>query len=385
MMSEWKTKKLKDLATFSQGIQIDLDEHKKIYEKKYVPFLRIENYTQKSNDLRYVPEKYANGKMVSKNDIVVVRYGASSGFIGRGQDGILANNLFKVEPNKLITKDYLYLILKSSKTKRFIQRAMFGGAMPAISFGLIGAVEIKYPNSIALQDDIVAKFDILDTVIEKTEALIDAKERQFGWLVTRLINKSGHNKKLLSDFISEVSIRNRNNEIDRVLSVTNRNGFVLPEDHFERRVASANVTNYKVVHKGEYAYNPSRINVGSIARLDKWDDGILSPMYTVFQLDEKTINSDYFLHWLSSSEAKQRIKKSAQGSVRETVGFDDLGAIPIHLPDLQAQLKIAETLNMARDEIDLLKNLADHYRTQKRGLMQKLLSGEWHIKNKEAA
>ena len=102
-------------------------------------------------------------------------------------------------------------------------------------------------------------------------------------------------------FISEVSMRNRGNEIDRVLSVTNRNGFVLPEDQFERRVASANVTNYKIVNQGQYAYNPSRINVGSIARLDDWDDGILSPMYTVFKLDHKMADSDYFFHWLSSS------------------------------------------------------------------------------------
>ena len=60
-------------------------------------------------------------------------------------------------------------------------------------------------------------------------------------------------------------------------------------------------------------------------------------MYTVFKLDEKVAGSDYFLHWLSSSEAKQRIKKSTQGSIRETVSFGDLGAIPIYLPELPDQ------------------------------------------------
>ena len=116
-------------------------------------------------------------------------------------------------------------------------------------------------------------------MIEKSEALLAAKERQFDWLVTRLINKSGHKRAQLSDIISEVSKRNRENNVDRVLSVTNHSGFVLPEDQFERRVASADVSNYKIVESGQYAYNPSRINVGSIARLDDWDNGILSPMY----------------------------------------------------------------------------------------------------------
>ena len=248
----------------------------------------------------------------------------------------------------------------------------------------IGQKELsKVPIIIPLIEDQKLISSILDEwrrMIEKTEALIAAKESQFDWLITRLINKSGHKRAQLSDIISEVSKRNRENNLNRVLSVTNHSGFVLPEDQFERRVASADVSNYKIVESGQYAYNPSRINVGSIARLDDWKNGILSPMYTVFRLDGKQINSDYFLHWLSSSEAKQRIKKSAQGSVRETVSFGDLGAIPISLADIVTQQKIIETLNTAKKEIDLLNDLAGQYRTQKRGLMQKLLSGEWHIK-----
>ncbi|MXZ50550.1 MAG: restriction endonuclease subunit S [Rhodobacteraceae bacterium] len=236
-----------------------------------------------------------------------------------------------------------------------------------------------------IQDKIVSTLKKWDTTIEKTKALIDIKELQFKWLVSRLINKSGYQKKQISNFISEISKRNRGNEIDRVLSVTNHSGFVLPENQFERRVASTNVSNYKIVHKGQYAYNPSRINVGSIARLDKWCNGILSPMYTVFQLNEKVIDTDYFLHWLSSSEAKQRIKKSAQGSVRETVKFGDLGTIKIHLPELSVQHNIANKLNTAKKEIDLLTELANQYSLQKNGLMQKLLSGEWNTRKKEAA
>jgi len=230
---------------------------------------------------------------------------------------------------------------------------------------------------------IVSILDEWGRMIEKTEVLIDAKERQFRWLVTRLINKSCHKKKRISNFIEEISKRNRGNEIDRVLSVTNHSGFVLPEDQFERRVASTNVTNYKIIQKGQYAYNPSRINVGSIARLDKWCNGILSPMYTVFQLNEKDLDTDYFLHWLSSSEAKQRIKKSAQVSVRETVKFGDLGAITINLPELPVQHNIANKLNTAKKEIDLLNQLVDQYRSQKHGLMQKMLSGEWYLKKRK--
>lgn len=231
------------------------------------------------------------------------------------------------------------------------------------------------------QKRIASFLECWDNAIEKTEALIAAKEKQFEWLTSSVINRAGHKRKATSNLMSEVSKRNKNSAIERVLSVTNHSGFVLPEEQFERRVASANVSNYKVVGKGQYAYNPSRINVGSIARLDGWENGILSPMYVVFKLDTTKVCSDYFLHWLNSSEARQRIKNSAQGSVRETVSFKDLGAIEIPLPEMETQKGITYKLNLAQREISLLKKTLEQYRIQKRGLMQKLLTGEWQVGN----
>ena len=229
------------------------------------------------------------------------------------------------------------------------------------------------------QKKIASVLALWDNAIEKTEALIAAKEKQFEWLTSDLINRAGHKRTSASGLMSEVSKRNKNSTIERVLSVTNHSGFVLSEEQFERRVASANVSNYKVVEQGQYAYNPSRINVGSIARLDDWENGILSPMYVVFKLDTKKVCSDYFLHWLNSSEARQRIKNSAQGSVRETVSFKDLGAIDIPLPAIEMQKDVTYKLNLAQKEIILLKKTLEQYHSQKRGLMQKLLTGEWQV------
>jgi type I restriction enzyme S subunit len=103
-------------------------------------------------------------------------------------------------------------------------------------------------------------------------------------------------------------------------------------------------------------------------------------MYVVFELNEKKVTSDYFLHWLESHEAKERIRNSAQGSVRETVSFTDFGAISFPLPLLDEQIAIVSILNKSRQEIDLLKKQLEAYRQQKRGLMQKLLTGQWRVK-----
>ena len=218
-----------------------------------------------------------------------------------------------------------------------------------------------------------------DGAIQKTEQLIAAKERHYNDELSRLISRGQHPHTHVDTVAEEVSARNRGGNDARVLSVTNSRGFVLPEDQFERRVASADLSNYKVVRRGQYAYNPSRINVGSIARLDGWDDGVLSPMYVVFRLDDTKINSDYFLHWLNSHEARQRIKNSAQGSVRETVSFSEFATITIPLPDSNTQTAIARYLNALREEIDLLGQTVAALKTQKRGLMQKLLTGQWRL------
>src|SRR3990172_1784148 len=280
--------------------------------------------------------------------------------------------------------DYLDAYLRSERVMKYIQRSATGtsGSMKKINQAVVEGIPIVLPSLIE-QRQIAAILSIWDEAIGKTERLIEGKERRYLWLLSSLISNMKHPHGHVRDFTSEVSRRNNGATINRVLSVTNNRGFVLPEDQFERRVASSDLSNYKSVTSGQYAYNPSRINVGSIARLDGWDIGVLSPMYVVFKINENKVISDFFLHWLESHEAKERICKSAQGSVRETVSFTDLGAIPFPLPTRDHQEVIAETLNTAQREIDILKKQAEAYRKQKLGLMQKLLTGEWRVKIKE--
>ena len=271
--------------------------------------------------------------------------------------------------------EYLYYWFDSQDLQRFCN----DGTVPVINGTNLKRQRVPLP-SFSLQQEIASLLSTWDTAIQKTEQLFAAKERHYSRELSRLISRGQHPHTHVDTFAEEVSARNRGGNEARVLTVTNSRGFVLPEDQFERRVASADLSNYKIVRRGQYAYNPSRINVGSIARLDGWDDGVLSPMYVVFRLDDAKINSDYFLHWLNSHEARQRIKNSAQGSVRETVSFSEFAAITIPLPDTNTQSAIARYFNALRKEIDLLGQSVAALKTQKRGLMQKLLTGAWRLK-----
>jgi type I restriction enzyme, S subunit len=277
---------------------------------------------------------------------------------------------------KRLYSEYLYQWLQSQKTE--FERIATGSTVKTIGLGHFQRLRLPVPP-IEEQRGIARALDTWDTAIQKTEQLIAAKERHYSHELSRLISRGQHPHGHVGTFAEEVSARNRGGNDARVLSVTNSRGFVLPEDQFERRVASADLSNYKVVRRGEYAYNPSRINVGSIARLNGWDDGVLSPMYVAFRLDEAKVDSDYFLHWLNSHEARQRIKNSAQGSVRETVSFSEFAALTTPLPDADKQTAIARYLNALREEIDLLGQSVAALKTQKRGLMQKLLTGQWRL------
>ena len=162
--------------------------------------------------------------------------------------------------------------------------------------------------------------------------------------------------------------------------MTNHSGFVLPENQFSKRIASDEVSNYKVVIKGQFGYNPSRINVGSFARLDQFDNGLLSPMYVVFSITSEKLDSDFFLYWMKSNEAKQRINNSTQGSVRDSVGFDAISSFALKLPKIQEQRKIAKVLSLADQEIETLQKKLDYLKQEKKALMQQLLTGKKRVK-----
>jgi type I restriction enzyme S subunit len=325
----------------------------------------------------------ANSKSALRaGDVLVVRSGApgTACVVTEQYAGSNCIDIVFARPRQdQVLPEYLAEFTNSPVGRRHVLGTQGGLALKHFNVGAYKQLELLLPD-VSEQKRIVDAFAAWDTAIHKTEQLIAAKEQHYSHELSRLISRGHHPRGHVGSFAHEVSERNRGGNGARVLSVTNSRGFVLPEDQFERRVASADLSNYKVVRRGQYAYNPSRINVGSIARLDGWDDGVLSPMYVVFGVDETKIDSDYFLHWLDSHEARERIKKSAQGSVRETVSFTEFASLMIPLPDMARQTAIARYLNALREEIALLGQSAEALKRQKRGLMQKLLTGQWRVK-----
>ena len=170
---DWIKSKLGSEAQFFQGEQVSLDDQCSEYAHGLIKFLRIENFTQKSKDFRYIRYTGSQEKILVEQDIAIVRYGATAGFICSGETGVIANNLFKVSvDNKKINQKYLELVLKSEKTFNYFQAEMSGGAMPALNFKIVGNLDITY-SSIPEQTKIAS---FLSNVDEKISQLTQKHE-----------------------------------------------------------------------------------------------------------------------------------------------------------------------------------------------------------------
>jgi len=241
------------------------------------------------------------------------------------------------------------------------------------------------------QKEITHVLGLMDSAIKANNQLIALKELQKKWLMQNLLT----GKKRLNGFggsieyhklnlyIKEVSERNKDTKFTRVLSVTNSRGFINQDEQFDRFIASDDASNYKIVKRGQYAYNPSRVNVGSLDLLRNFDEGILSPMYVVFEADKLKINTDFLYYQLKSSWFTRHIPMFVQGSVRDSLSFDGLCGMKFFIPHLQEQVAIAEVLQSADKEIQLLKDKTERLREQKKGLMQVLLTGKKRLKINE--
>jgi len=179
----------------------------------------------------------------------------------------------------------------------------------------------------------------------------------------------------LGEYLNELSERHNsssNNNIP-ILSVTNKPGFVVSEEFFDRKVFSKDLSKYKIIHKGQFAYNPSRVNVGSIARLKEFDKGLLSPMYVVFETKDG-LEGSYLDYWISSQRFRNLVKASTQGSVRDSLSFSALAEFPFNLPPEKEQKKIVSILSCVDSVIDKTQAIIAQTQTLKKALMQKLFT-----------
>lgn len=288
---------------------------------------------------------------------------------------------FRPNPN-LVDPDYLELYLKSEAVVSYIQKHATGtsGSMKKINQATVEGIPVVLP-SVREQKNIAAIVGDWYRAIETTERLIAAKEQRHRWLLQQLIDHKGarqHWETLtLGDVIQERSERSSVRDEYPVLT-SSRRGLFLQSEYFSKQVTSEDNTGYKIMRRGDFTFR-SMSDDGRFVfnRLTKYDAGIISPAYGVFYANG--VNPEFLVQYLNSSYFAQLLARETQGGTRKALRFTALASMEVDLPGRADQERIAAILEESRHEIDLLQTQLERLRRQKRGLMQKLLTGQWRV------
>ena len=163
---EFKNYKMEDIATFSQGKQVEIENQYTEKKENMKRFLRIIDFTNPNEPIRYV-ENFGDRYYAKKDDLVMIRYGSQTcGKVVIGKEGIIANNMFKINlDNSIVLNRYAYYYLKQDIVYNYLRGSQNSSTMPSINFGILNKLEIEVP-SIDNQRKIVKILNDIDKKIE---------------------------------------------------------------------------------------------------------------------------------------------------------------------------------------------------------------------------
>jgi type I restriction enzyme S subunit len=178
-------------------------------------------------------------------------------------------------------------------------------------------------------------------------------------------------KYYIGELVESVSIRAKdivhNNNL-KFLGVSNENGITI-----SKYAAEDKAEDYKIIEKGCFAYNPYRINVGSIALMNDEGMGLISPAYVVFKPKPNSIIPELLLSFLKSNEGLRQIKLNARGTVRQALRFEDLCKIEISLPSYDEQEVLYKKLKLFEEQGNKQISELTHQLTLLKNLRQQIL------------
>ncbi len=367
---------------------------------------QIQNCTITADDIdEWITQEgleQSSARIISKGTILMAMYGQGKtrGQVAiLGQDAAINQACAAIYLRQGVDRDYVYQQLRFRYES--IRALSNTGSQENLNAELIREIAFPLPEQHE-QEAIAQRLVAWDAAIDKTERLIVAKRKRNEALSNRLL--FGHarfgqgNTKTtralhwfsapcdwqvveIGKVAREVSALNGKDGDLPVLSCTKYDGLVDSLKYFDKQVFSHDTSKYKVVKHGQFAYATNHIEEGSIGYQDLVPAGVVSPIYTVFQADAEQIDDSYFYKLLKTEKMRQIFAAQTNASVdrRGSLRWKEFARIHIPLPTLDEQREISAVLDEAKREIALLQAQLAALKTQKRGLMQKLLTGQWRL------
>ena len=382
-------------------------------EQAKVPSIRFAGFTDpwEQRKLGELSSEFQSGDFISAEKILASgpypvyggnglrgyakRYNHDGFYALIGRQGALCGNVNTAVGKAYFTEHAVAIKANSLHDTRFLVHLLrcmdlgqYSGqsAQPGLAVGVLKEVETTVPSKVE-QQAIGSFFSRLDDLItlhqRKYDKLVVFKKS----MLEKMFPKDGESvpeirfagftdpweQRKFVDFVEASGIRNKDNLQLESYSVSNDRGFVPQDEQFENggTMRDADKTAYWIVEPGSFAYNPARINVGSIGYQSTRKNVIVSSLYEVFKTDHSC--DDRFLwHWFKSSLFTKQIEMLQEGGVRLYFFFDKLQKSEIWMPNVDEQRIIGQQFDQLDSLITLHQRKLELLRNIKKSLLDKM-------------
>ncbi|WCG26235.1 restriction endonuclease subunit S [Enterococcus faecalis] len=335
----------------------------------------------------------ASNYILTVGDILFARTGASVGKTYRYdiKDGkvYFAGFLIRARIKDSFDSEFVYWTTLTDRYNTFIKIMSQRSGQPGINAKEYSSFNILIPN-IKEQQKIGAFLKKIDDTIALHQRKLDQlKELKKAYLKAMLISMNTKNNKVpklrFADFEGEWDQRkfkafskktgkkNSQNLNYPAYSVSNKSGLISQSEQFNgNRLDTLEKHSYKIVEPYEFAYNPARINVGSIAFNTLGKPVIVSSLYVVLQMEDN-LNNDFILQFIKSPAFVREVKRNTEGSVREYLFYENFANIKFpYTKNIKEQQKIGAFFKKSDDTIALRQNKLNQLKALKKAYLQNM-------------
>ena len=292
--------------------------------------------------------------------------------------------------NNNLDKWFKQYITSSESVKKQFQRLAVGFKVYGVNRDTISRIKVAFPSSQKEQSRIADILMKWDEAIELYDKQIDALTRYKKVCLKKMFPAKGQNvpewrfqgftdaweQRKFSDITFPAGEKNKDNLPLESYSITNEHGFVPQDEKFENggTMREADKRMYYIVSPNSFAYNPARINVGSIGYQNVGKNVIVSSLYEVFKTSED-VDDRLLWHWFKSPDFQKLIMQLQEGGVRLYFYYDKLCMGEVSLPSLEEQRKIGKLFDTLDNLITLHQRKKEVITNQRKTLQEYLLNG----------
>ena len=382
----WEQRKLGELGEISTG-STPSTANSAYYSDDGMPWVTPTdiNALTISDTPRKLSEEGAKvGRVVPANTILctcIASIGKNTLLTAKGSFNQQINSLTPYDEN-----DAYFLLTESEIWSNTMKRMAASGTMQIVNKAEFSELKTKVP-SLAEQQQIGTYFKNLDNLITLHQRKYDKLQNIKKSMLEKMFPKNGSNvpeirfsgftdpweQRKFTDITFLSGEKNKDNLPYESYSVTNENGFVPQNEQFENggTMATADKRMYYIVSKNSFAYNPARINVGSIGYYDGPENVIVSSLYEVFKTSED-VDDRYLWHWFKSNNFKKLIEQYQEGGVRLYFYYDKLCMCSLPTPSIQEQIKIGRYFDNLDHLITLHQRELEKLQNIKKSMLEKM-------------